>query len=62
MDVSPEKIFEAAMRLAAHAKVRGNAAIRRVIGTGEWRSDPERLAAAKAKRERRRERAGGSSS
>lgn len=62
MKADPEKIFAEAMRLAAHAKVRGNTAIRRVIGTAEWRSDAERVRAARAKRERRRERAGGSSS
>jgi len=62
MNPDPEKILVKAVELAAHAKVRGNTAIRRIIGTADWRSDPERLAAAKAKRERRRERNGGSSS
>lgn len=45
-----------------HAGLDFRAAVRRTVGTSDWRHDPERIAAAEAKRARRRLRAGGSSS
>jgi hypothetical protein len=58
-DPTPEQIrevFSLATGVALRGKVSGKTAVRRVVGTAEWRHDPERVAAAEAKRERRRAR------
>lgn len=57
-----QRVFEQATAMAIGMNIGGKAAVRRVVGNSEWRSDPERVAAAEAKRERRRQRAGGASS
>ena len=57
-----ERVFTEATAMAIGMRIGGKAAVRRVVGTAAWRSDPERMAAAEAKRERRRQRAGGASS
>lgn len=57
-----QRVFEQATAMAIGMNIGGKAAVRRVVGNSEWRSDPERIAAAEAKRERRRQRAGGASS
>lgn len=51
-----EKIFEAAKLLAPRMKVDYRTAVRRMVGNTEWRHDPERLAAAEARRARKRKR------
>lgn len=58
---SPKDVLSTAFTMALGMKIGGKAAVRRVVGTAEWKSDPERVAAAGAKRARRRQRAGGSS-
>ena len=57
-----QRVFTEATAMAMGMSIGGKAAVRRVVGNAEWRSDPERMAAAEAKRERRRQRAGGASS
>lgn len=57
-----QRVFAEATAMAIGMSIGGKAAVRRVVGTAAWRSDPERIAAAEAKRERRRKRAGGASS
>lgn len=56
-----EEVLLRATTLAAAAGIAGRTAIRRVVGTAEWRHDPDRVAAAEAKRARRRARPNGSS-
>lgn len=56
-----QRTIQAAVALAMTARIRGRTAIRRVLGTADWKDDPERVKAAEAKRERRRQRYGGSS-
>jgi hypothetical protein len=52
-----QSIVEQAYRMAAEAAARHRidlkSGVRRVLGTGEWRHDPERQAAAEAKRARK---------
>ena len=57
-----QRVFTEATAMAIGMCIGGKAAVRRVVGTAAWRHDPERIAAAEAKRERRRQRAGGASS
>lgn len=42
--------------MARTQRVDFKTAVRRAVGTSDWQHDPERVAAAKAKRERRRQR------
>ena len=56
------KLLEDGTELAARARIGGRTAIRRLLGTASWQHDADRLAAAEAKRARRRARVGGSSS
>jgi hypothetical protein len=49
-------VLRLATKVAAAGRIMGKTAIRRVCGTAEWRHDEERVAAAEAKRERRRAR------
>lgn len=56
-----KRVIADAVSLAARAGISGKAAVRRVLGTSEWRHDDERMKAAAAKRERRLKRAGGAS-
>lgn len=60
MKPTPE-LVESAFRKAAnalqsHPHLDFRTAVRRVLGTGEWRSDEGRISAAEAKRQRRMER------
>lgn len=48
-----EEAFIAAAQAAARKRLEFKAAVRRVLGTGDWKHDPERLAAAEAKRARK---------
>lgn len=57
-----QQVFAEATAMAIGMRIGGKAAVRRIVGNAEWRSDPERMAEAEAKRERRRQRAGGASS
>ena len=50
-----QKLLDAAATFM-HGSTDERAAIRRAARTSDWRHDPERLAAADAKRERRRQR------
>ena len=57
MNPTPE-LVESAFRkakdaLQAHPHLDFRTAVRRVLGTGEWRSDEGRINAAEAKRQRR---------
>jgi hypothetical protein len=57
-----KRVFTSATAMAIGMGISGKAAVRRVVGTAAWRHDSERVAAAEAKRERRRRRAEGSAS
>lgn len=62
-DNKVQHVLKAAMALAlGNHSMKGKTAVRRVVGTSEWRHDLERVEAAIAKRERRRARVHGSSS
>jgi hypothetical protein len=50
------RILEAATGVAIGMRIQGKSAVRRVIGTADWKHDPERKAAADAKRQRRQAR------
>ena len=56
-----ENLMVDAVELAHRMKIDGKTAVRRLLGTADNRHDPERMAAAEAKRARRRQRAGGAS-
>lgn len=56
-----QRVLARAFDMSLGMSIGGKAAVRRIVGTSEWRHDPERVAAAEAKRERRRKRAGGAS-
>lgn len=47
------RVFQMATDMAVAMKIDGKAAVRRVVGTAAWKHDPERVAAARAKRERK---------
>ena len=55
-EVSPEQILAAAFGMAATMKISGKTAVRRLVGTAEWRDDQARVEAAEAKRQRRQQR------
>lgn len=48
------RVMSTALAMAQGMGIDGKAAVRRVVGLSEWRSDPERVEAAEAKRERKR--------
>jgi hypothetical protein len=55
MNIPPEieAIFQMARDRAARMRSDYRTGVRRVVGTAEWKSDPERIAAAADKRARR---------
>lgn len=57
-----EQIHQSALAMSRSMRIDYRAAVRRLIGTSASASSAERVAAAQAKRDRRRQRAGGSSS
>lgn len=61
-DETVKRLLHEGLRMAQGMRIKGETAIRRLVGNSEWRSEPERMAAAEAKRAKRRARSGGASS